>query len=1145
MSKKRSSSKPSTPIGLLRGAVGDRKIAKNLANALEEFKLRGPVEKFPVAYVQAAHSAQFSNVIPAGRKILSHGHLGSARPLAFGTFSREVQWAAVICYVSRLIIKEYLELRASFFEKFAAGDFMAAETLLDEIDNKCGKSLWTIENRICLLNVSEGFEAQKKFVTVETKKFSRSNFAFMTASIGERNEPRVTAEAFEQRLRHRSSSWDITAGQITHIFYRLCNIVEPQEDQFSAILAHEATYSSIDLYEALLDLVRRSKRMNFIDSTSATAAIRYIDGIQDERKSALMHYLLDATTVAENIPPTNYQLAFSRGDYPDVVQQTTLLLESNPWNIDAIVACAKAMSNAPLSYEGHSWLAKTLMPELTIFFRGDDAAAQAVDSMMKLANNLRHADLSVPLIVLMKSRTFRWFDRVIEQAALIQMFSPDPAPFFSNCVGSNAQHQRLACTADFDAAAQMYRLIIHSDMERALPYAAALKSSTQPYYSTLGRSLHAHLLARTLAVSEAIEESVASLVDESLPIEFTPLLAMLKDRGYRHLKSMSGSAALASAFHMYMGYTENSDKEVSLKVAWKNFLSQNAVTRPSHYRPKGGYSTVERYFLSEVCVQDAMEYGQAFASQLDLDRERMAICVNLANDDPAHAEKYNQEIVDLTRRINIEEGVELLESSRVFVDEIGIQKWARKNLESQFLRYVDYLSVGLVDSVQQLEAELSKIINAPDNQIVQLKNYLDDYDITADSLIEGVLRELSQAFLQLPRFGLDSFLSSRVRHGSFVGYIRGPLEARKIVTKKNTSVGRYHDNDAMLDRWEISGEKERRVINGKLAVLSESIDNVLDEMVTRYLHVKSRSHPDGMVNYAAEQGLGAGSIKAWVVMLKTSLTKQVSLEMLVSYSIENFFWPAIRLSLGMVKDYVQTELAEKLNSQLQNFYVSIEGVTDSDQRERVMVDIRASISELHDALRRVSLWFDLPKANTQILSMPLERAFEIGLISTKNTRPEFRPTVHWDIQAEANVMIRGASIGVLNDFAFLVFANISKHSGFEGDESVLPGPTVWITMRTVGGAINIHCRNEISSAKPIADIRNGVALAEVRIAERDFGAIDKQNEGTGLVRLAIYFDNSELQESSTVKFWLDESELMFNVAFQLPPSMVRMIAINS
>ncbi|STQ93702.1 Uncharacterised protein [Janthinobacterium lividum] len=349
----------------------------------------------------------------------------------------------------------------------------------------------------------------------------------------------------------------------------------------------------------------------------------------------------------------------------------------------------------------------------------------------------------------------------------------------------------------------------------------------------------------------------------------------------------------------------------------------------------------------------------------------------------------------------------------------------------------------------------------------------------------------------------------------------------------------------MLDRWQISGEKERRAVNGRLAALSASIDHVLDEMVARYLHVKSRSYPDGMVTYATEHGLGAGSIKAWVVMLKTSLTKKASLEMLVSYSVENFFWPAIRLSLGSVKQYVQTELAEQLISLLQNFYVSLEGVTDKDQREFVMTDIQGAISELHDALRRVSLWFDLPKANTQILSMPLERALEIGLISTKNSRPEFNPSVSWDIQPESNVTIRGASIGVLNDIAFLVFANISKHSGFEGNQSKEQGPRVWISMQKVGGAIKVYCRNEISSSKSIDDIKNGIELAETRIAERDFGAIDKENGGTGLVRLAIYFDNSESQEPSTVRFWLDEPELMFNVEFQLPASMVKMIAVES
>lgn len=1145
MSKKRSSSKPSTPLGLLRGAIGDKKTAKHLANALEEFKGRGPVEKYPVAYVQATHSTQLSSVIPAGRRVSSYGMLGSARPLEITSFPREIQWVSVICYISRLLISKFLELRINFFAKFSAGDFDAASLILDEIDAQCGKSLWVMENKISLISVSQGFEAQKKFISSETKKFSRTNFSFMSASIGERNEPRVTAEAFEQRLRHRSTSWEIQPGQMAHIFYRLCNIIEPSEEAFSAVLAHEVTYSVIDLYEALIDLVRRSKKMQFSDDITAVAAIQYLDGIQDPRKTELLSYLKDEIDVSKNTSIPDFELLFREGKYEEVIEKTTKLLDSNPWEIGAIVAYSKASTEVDHAYTGSSWLAQQLIPDLRLYFSGGEAASQSIDSIIKLANNFRHADFSVPLIILMKSRAYRWFDRIGEQASLISIFARESVPVMFDCIPTITSAQNHNWTSEHINANRMSQLIKQGDLENALVFAKSLMGSQKVYYSTLGRGLHANLLAKTLMIPEAIEESVEALVSHISPIEFTPLLEVLRDRGYRHLKSLSGSAALASAFYLYIAHTENSEKEVSLKVAWKNYLSNKGVEKPSLYKPVSGYSAVERYFLHSVCVQDSMEFGHAFSSQLDLDRERMAICVNLANDDPANAEIYNQEIVDLTRRINIEEGVALLESSRIFVDEIGIQKWAKKNLESQFLRYVDYLSAGLVVSIQELEAEIRKIINSSDNQIDQLKNYLDDYDITADSLIEGVLRELSQAFLQLPRYGLDSFLSSRVRHGSFVGYIRGPLEARKLVTKKNTGTGKYYDNDVMLDRWQIFGERERRVVNTRLAILSEGIDEILDKMVGTYLHVKSRSHPDGMVTYTAEQGMGANTVKTWVVVLKTSLTKQVSLETLVAYCVENFFWPAIRLSLEAVKNHVQNNLAEQLISEIQNFFISIDGVTTREQREIVLGDIRASISELHDALRRVSLWFDLPQANTQMLSMPLERALEIGLISTRNTRPEFNPIVNWEIEPEANIVIRGASIGLLNDFAFLVFANISKHSGFEDNGSTSQSPKVWISIKNVNGAINIHCKNEISQHKQVEDVKKGIALADAKIAERDAGSIDKQKEGTGLARLAIYFDSFDGAEDSDFKYWFDEKNLMFNVEFRLPASMVKMIGVNA
>lgn len=69
--KKRSSSKPRRPIGLLRGAVGQKE-AKHLAAALDAVKMTGLIERFPSTY---AHSPAQS--VPP-RIICSRSHANAS-----------------------------------------------------------------------------------------------------------------------------------------------------------------------------------------------------------------------------------------------------------------------------------------------------------------------------------------------------------------------------------------------------------------------------------------------------------------------------------------------------------------------------------------------------------------------------------------------------------------------------------------------------------------------------------------------------------------------------------------------------------------------------------------------------------------------------------------------------------------------------------------------------------------------------------------------------------------------------------------------------------------------------------------------------------------------------------------------------------
>ncbi|MGT2455434.1 hypothetical protein ACU4GI_20255 [Cupriavidus basilensis] len=419
------------------------------------------------------------------------------------------------------------------------------------------------------------------------------------------------------------------------------------------------------------------------------------------------------------------------------------------------------------------WIQKSVATSLRALYTNAATSHQAADDLRKLALNMRHSDFAFELLfpVTELSKAGVAERRLLMNTAFVFAGDGRNDQQLDDELNAPAGDQ---ISVDAQNFVRMLAQISDKDWSHAFELAGVAQESKSGCYRTVATYLRTHLLERMLRLEEAIEESVSVYIENPSGLEFTPLRSLIRSRGFRDLKGMKSSPSLASAFYIYAQQTGRTEKEVALKVAWKQFLETRSVARPSEMVGTQPLSRQEVFFLSQVCKQETMELGGAFSSQMDLDRERLQICVNLAQVDQENREIYDQEIVDLTRRISIEEAVEYLESSRVFVDEIGITNWAKKNLESQFFRYIDYLRAGMFASVRELEDKILKIATTAKNRRVALETYLDHYDVSAESLLEDIIRQLAAAFLSRPRFGLDAFLSSRVRHGSFVGYLRGP-----------------------------------------------------------------------------------------------------------------------------------------------------------------------------------------------------------------------------------------------------------------------------------------------------------------------------------------------------------------------------------
>lgn len=1144
---------------MLRGALG-QKNAFRLRIALQYCKEHLPIDSFEYVYLLAASSAQFGNAFPAGRKVSITSRLNFEMPVTVSTLQREFSWASVSCAFSRHVLNAFVPLRESFFDKLFRGDYQFALSVLDSIDSQCGESLWAIENRILALSLSGGFEQQKKYSKKLGTDNPRTNLAFYANYVSERNEDRVTYTAFAERIESRLKTWDITTDHRDEIRFRLLDRVASEEKVFAGVLARQSANSPIDLYETLLTLLRRSREKLSLGSKIYERAFQYLEELSDWRIPRLKQYLIggiDETLHADRAA-RSHVTQFLTGQYVECLQSLTTRLDASPGDMEASAYLAKTCSILGRPLPTLKWPASATASQILQLLVGGSMSDSAADSLKKLALSLRYSDVSPYIFTLLEERTFKG----ISKRAALQL----AAGIYLN--GANVRlglREQIAPSADTSSAEWWYEWMAAGHPDAALPKTLELSEESRALASLYGaiargeasaaldpgerlsRSPHflfrteaSYLIPTVLAQNQQIEEAIKASVNVYLErpelLPFTPLLQLLKARGYRELKGMADGPFLSIAFQIYSDTVDASEKEVASKVAWKNFLLAEGITQPSQLKIGDSQPDLKArlYFLYRVCTQQTMELGGAFQSQLELDRERLLICVSLATVDPHRRKIYDAEIIELTRRINLEEGVTFLESSRVYVDEPGILAWAKRNLESDFLRYLDFNRAGLFKSIRELEDAIKSLLLKQKNKTVAVQSYLDVYDLSAEGLLENVIKQTADAFLSLPRYGLDAFLSSRIRHGSFVGYLRGPLEQKNLITKKDGVTRKYQDNNTLLDRWKIEANESRRQANVHLARFSEQVDSILDDAVARHLHVRGKLRPEGKIGFGTFAESSDVQFKRWTITAKSSIDPESTFEDLTDFCFSAMFWPSIRISLDHFQGYLRGEFRRKFTDALEDLSQALTNSMHESKRSLMLADIHHCRTDLQAALDRVALWFALHGPETNSLHLNLRDAIEVGLVATKNARPYFNPDVAWEIEPDADLRIAPNVIRQINEISFLIFENASKHSGFEETENTSreDRQRINISAAVVAEGIQLIVSSGVSRTKDLNDVHAGIAAAKKKIENKEFDGIAQASKGTGLVRLAISAGSHEVGgkpgiKDSAVDFGLTENRMFY------------------
>jgi len=1155
--KTRSASKPTDPLNRIRGAVGNRKSWAPIHNALDAVKNDANPANYQRLLSLIRVSPMAAAALPALAASRRLSGVQAITPLDTSPIHREILWCASVIAANSEKIADYIALRNTFNELVLRGRYGEATLTLNRIERSFGLTLWTIENRIALLMRQGGFENLRSYVSFVTKTYKRSFLAFFVANVRERNESRVSAKGYERRLRDRAKAWKIESDQRDYIFFRLLGQMPVSPSAAASILAFEAASSLIDLYETFITILTNLSASPDLQHGSIRTALEQLAHIEDHCLKNL-EYAFGRSAPVPDIDPLYLELLL-KGNYDAAAEELSKHLHDDPNDAIGIVSCCML----GLISESETALPGDIVPEIRRLFcelkGAPPSGTDPSDELVKLSRNLRHLPIARTIALMASTHEDLSMLRVhpetavrsttlsVQSLSALNLKTPaitDSAHSGNATISSSYRYYLISTQGEdglpslSDEARYLASAAFHSarhQYDLALSFLAKLSASDKQFFTEEASIHEAWLLYRNGQVLESLEKSIKIAIARPNQDRALPLRDIIRPRGFRDLKQAQNQLLLPIAFFQFGLLTEDGTKDVALKVAWKQFLKSHSVTRPSELGSQiGRFDPAEIiYFLRYVCVQEVMELGNAFKSPADLDAERLQICLLLRTLDPSNLHEYDAEVLELTRRSSIEEGVRHVDSSRVYVDVVGIERWCQANLGESFLRYLDYAGAGLQASVGELEKRLVEIIKSG-GRINEIETFLESYDISADSILQDLLEAVATAFMTLPRYGLDAFLGSRVRHGSLEGVFRSPLERLKLITKIDSRTNEYEENEYWLSSLQLQDDVKRKAVSRTFKLLSKNIDLLIDSAVTRYVHVRSESHREGLISLWKSEDIRRQYLLRWVIQAKIGLNPQSTLAQFVNYCCYSLFWPSLGSSLELVQIFCKDELSAAIIRCLDGAEKEVSSILPSERITGLAARIRSAKQEVLASANKSASWFRVPKEPSEQSSYSLKTAIEIGMQSTRMIWRNFEVNSEWRVESSANVQLITGAFEIINDAAFLIFGNIAKHSGFFVSPDIPPYiPKVTIEIkRGIGSAIEVQIVSEVAHGVNVASIRTSVTDAKTTIQSRKYEEVVSRKRGTGLVRLASTL-NYENNEDKTLDFGIDESNNFF-VMFSLP-----------
>lgn len=957
-------------------------------------------------------------------------------------------------------INLFLKYKEIYETCLLIGDYENAEKQLTKIETEICYSLWTLENRFVLKELSGKASENKEFLSQfnETNN-SKGITKYLAHYLSLRAEHSLSINRYFNDLElslNNLKGTDTKEAFQNYYRFKLTFLNHINFNNYGEIIALDFSHSIIDRYlnltKVLTNLLAVSSYLNETKEKKLNLKkylrnrINYLirkidDPILYKLKLLSGETLFPAFDIKRSQNEIKIIDNYTSGLYDIVEKEVQKLLLINPTQFDLYVIYIKSLiyqKKSFISIGNKRSLQNEILNDLFKIISVTTNPDQAAMNLLRIANNITSCSLSYGITDFVYYQTQGKQERKLLSRLSYNIANPIVYDIFSedddklNFLNMLSEKFPDSITIDFFRE-RLKGLDYLLKYEKKIPegkfkvelarkyqeknnYLSAAKEweylilnykDTPPILETAIVNLFQCYL-KLDQPNRCIELFVDSfffnnhIIDK---IEVNTLLKKIHSNKFRNVDK---------SINLPIFYTIVNADVVETQLAFELFNNSFEVEKPTQLLSRINEFDEKRFmfFIEHTCSPKILMHSTAFENSKQRLEERLSLA-NFIREKFPNNKNITAEIKSIQNILVIQQGLIDLDESKIYVNEQGIIENELQDYQAIYERF-EIIS-GITGNKKFLWLEGGKLTTYSSQENTEL----DKIEYSTNPVFE-IYMELFNAvkdkFLN-SQFGIVAYLSTRIRHGVLVGELRPIFETHNLITLKEGNSSKYRRNNFWDLIYNNYSQVQKEQIQITLSDFASKIDGVIFDLIKKHLQVyKVESNEEGWFNYEFDHNI------LWYQSVAAIYSE--SFEDFVQ-GIFSVLWQRTDENLEFIREKIQNDVLNQFNNYFDELEREIINQLGESSSEPIRKSIKDCSTEIHTVIQKISRWFK----RTEIKAADFKLSDLINIVAEYTTKSSWQKRLLLTREINFDLEIKGEYKTHFADLIRIFLENVIKHSG--------------------------------------------------------------------------------------------------------------------